>query len=465
MQRGNDAMRLMHALSIACLLAPAAQAQELGRAQAQAQAPLEAPAPVAKPAPSETAPAASRPWKFGARHTLLVYVTQQAAEARGPYNEGNRLARIPDQLADAEWREDWRLDAGPCDARLDLRLVARKLLRADDGIDRSSKRDAYVRTGGVGCRFGEGFEARLGRDVLQWGNATFRSPSNPFFVDTGKTHPIRESIGKDLLQMGWRSASGLSVSAVHHFGDAQRDDTSPGPFRTTSALRIDQVDPTQSLGAIASVREDGRWRLGGYLTRTVSDAWLLYGDASAQRGSDGLYPLADAAAPAGWRFAPRASGERPLLGAALLGAAYTFESGWSLTGEVLVNTEGYDAGERDRAREAARAGNTLLSSATALAPAGARLLGDALQPRLSVIGRRYVFLQLLRTEWKNRADVALRVAHNVDDGSSQVSGSLTWFIGERTQLLWFGAVNHGARDAEFSRLFRYSTLLGLRFAL
>lgn len=456
-------MRLMHAVLIACLLAPTARAQEQG--PAPAQAPLESPAPVTESVHVEAAATAASPWKFGARHTLLVYLTQQAAETRGPYNEGNRLARIPDQLADAEWREDWRLDAGPCDARLDLRLVAQQALRADDGIDRSLMRDGYVRIGGVGCRFGDGFEARLGRDVLQWGNATFRSPSNPFFVDTGKTHPIRELLGKDLLQLGWRSASGLSVSAVHHFGNARRDDTSPGPFHATSALRIDQVDPTQSLSAIASVRDDGRWRLGGYLTRTVSDAWLLYGDASVQRGGDGLYPLADAAAPAGWRFGPRGSGEHALLGAALLGAAYTFESGWSLTGEMLVNNEGYDAGERDRAREAARAGNTLWSSGTALAPAGAGVLGDALQPRLSVVGRRYVFLQLLRTEWKNRADLALRVAHNVDDGSSQVSGSLTWFIGERTQLLWFGALNHGARDAEFSRLFRYSTLLGLRFAL
>ena len=460
-------MRLMHVLSIACLLAPSAQAQAQGLASssapAPAQAPLEAQTPVT--APGDVAPAAAIAWKFGARHTLLVYATQQAAETRGPYNEGNRLAGIPDRLADAEWREDWRLDAGPCDARLDLRLVARQVLQADEGIDRGLQHDAYVRTGGVGCRFGEGFETRAGREVLQWGNATFRSPSNPFFVDTGKTHPIRELLGKDLLQLGWRSASGLSVSAVHHFGNAQRDDTSPGPFRATTALRVDQVDPTQSLGAIASVREGGRWRLGGYLTRTVSDAWLLYGDASVQRGSDGLYPVADAAAPVGWRFAPRESGEHAWRGAALLGAAYTFESGWSLTGEVLANTEGYDASERERARAAAGAGNALFSSGTPLAAAGAGVLGDALQPRLSVIGRRYVFLQLLRTEWKNRADVALRVAHNVDDGSSQVSASLTWFIGERTQLLWFAAVNHGARDAEFSRLFRYSTLLGLRFTL
>jgi hypothetical protein len=443
-------MRALVGLLIACLWAPAVRAQTEP--------------PAIDPEPAAAAPEPAAAWKFSARHTVFGYLTQQEAQADGPYNQGNRLARIPDRLVDLEWREDWRLDTGPCDAKLDLRGMARKTLRADAGIEREGERDAYVRTGGVGCRFGEGFEARLGREVLQWGNATFRAPSNPFFVDTGKTHPIRELIGKDLLQVGWRSASGLSVSAVHHFGNAQRDDTALGPFHSTTALRVDQVDPTQSLGVIASRRSDGRWRLGGYVTSTVSDAWLFYGDAAVQRGSDGLYPLEDAAAPGGWRFGPRPSGEHALRGSALLGAAYTFESGWSLTGEALVNNEGYDAHERDQARAAARAGNALWSSGTALAPAGAGLLGDALQPRLSVIGRHYVFLQLLRTEWNNRADVALRVAHNLDDGSSQFSSSLTWFIDDRTQLLWFAAVNRGASDGEFSRLLRYSTLLGLRFA-
>ena len=46
-----------------------------------------------------------------------------------------------------------------------------------------------------------------------------------------------------------------------------------------------------------------------------------------------------------------------------------------------------------------------------------------------------------------------------------MSGSLTYFIDDRTQLLWIASINTGPKDAEFSRLLRYSTLLGLRFAL
>ncbi len=452
-------MRTLPAVIIACLLAPAAQAQDVAPPEA---APVAVEAASA-PTPAEAAPALA--WKFAARHTALAYLTQQAAQTDGPYNSGNRLAGIPARLVDAEWREDWRVDARGCDAKLDLRLMARQTLRADAGIERASTHDAYVRTGAVACRFGDGFEARLGREVLQWGNATFRSPSNPFFVDTGKTHPIRELLGKDLVQLGWRSAAGLSVAAIRHFGNAQRDDTVAGPFRPTTALRIDQVDSTQSLGAIASVRDDGGLRLGGYLTRTVSDAWLVYADATAHRDSDGLYPLADAAAPAGWRFAARPAGADTLRRSVLLGAAYTFESGWSLTGEALYDSAGYDAAERERGRQAAQAGDALWSSGTPQAAAGAALLADALQPRLAVIGRRYLFVQLLRSEWDNRADVALRWAHNLDDGSSALSGSLTYFIGDRTQLLWVGTLNRGARDAEFSRLLRYSTLIGLRFTL
>lgn len=409
-------------------------------------------------------PAAGADWRFSARHTALGYLTQQAAQEDGPYNTGNRLAAIPRQVADAEWREDWRLDAGECNAGLDLRLMARKALQADAGIDRATQHDAYVRTGSLACRMGDGFEARLGREVLQWGNATFRSPSNPFFVDTGKTHPIRELLGKDFVQLGWRSAAGWSVAAVRHVGDAQRDDGATEPFQASTALRIDQVDATQSLGAIVTQRDGGRLRLGGYVTRTVSEAWLWYADASLQRGGDARVAVADASAPAGWRFAPRPDDQR-LRGAALLGAAYTLESGWSLTGEALLNNEGYDRSERAQARQAAQAADALLQSGTPQAPAGAAVLADALQPRLSVLGRRHLFVQALRTEWDNRADVALRWAHNLDDGSGSLSGSLTYVLGARTQLLCVASLNRGSSDAEFPRLLRHSVLLGLRLAL
>ncbi|HJW10542.1 MAG TPA: hypothetical protein VJ598_02080, partial [Albitalea sp.] len=211
------------------------------------------------------------PWRFDATHTALAYATQQEAETDGPYNSGNRLARIPRGLVDFEWREDWRLTRRPCNAQLDLRLLGRKTVAGGDGVAASEFSDGYARTAGIACRFGAGFEARVGREVLQWGNATFRSPSNPFFVDTGKTHPIRELLGKDMLQLGWRSESGWAVSAVRNVGVGDRDDA-PRPYRPISALRVDYVGATRSAGAIATVRDGGRLQLGGYLTQTLSDA-------------------------------------------------------------------------------------------------------------------------------------------------------------------------------------------------
>jgi hypothetical protein len=65
----------------------------------------------------------------------------------------------------------------------------------------------------------------------------------------------------------------------------------------------------------------------------------------------------------------------------------------------------------------------------------------------------------------NRADVALRWAHNLDDGSASFSGSLTYVLGARTQLLCVASLNRGSSDAEFPRLLRHSVLLGLRLAL
>ncbi|MDR1968206.1 MAG: hypothetical protein LBQ32_05870 [Burkholderiaceae bacterium] len=415
------------------------------------------PEPALADAPSTPLP----PWNFHSRRTLIGYLTQQSVEIDGPYNPGNQLARIPKQLANFEWREDLRLNIGSCDAGTDFRLVGQRVLRADADTDRQWQHQAYARTGSIGCRFGDGFEARLGREVLQWGNATFRSPSNPFFIDTGKTDPIRELFGKDFLQFSWRSESGLKLSALHHFGNASRDNTAMGAFRPTTAVRIEQTDPTQNAGIIVSARRGDGMRVGSYLTRTLSDAWLAYADISLQRGSDGLYPVADAQAPSGWRMAKRTSDS--LYATTLLGAAYTFESGWTLTGELLYDPRGYNAVERRQAQSAALAGSALFG--TESQPSGAALLGSLQQPQLMAIGQRYVFLQLLRSDWHNRADVAVRLSHNVDDGSSQLSGSLTWFLNDSTQLLWLVAFNHGPNSAEFSRNVRWSNLLGLRFTL
>ena len=440
-------MRWTCGLFLICLSIPAARAETAAAVVEEAVVPE----------------ASSFDWRFSARHTALVYLTQQAAVTAGPYNSGNRLAEIPSRLLNGEWREDWRLDGSRCNAGADLRLTAERTLQTDNGVAPSHVSEAYLRTGVVACRFGDGFEARAGREVLQWGNATFRSPSNPLFIDTGKTQPIRELVGKDVLQLGWRGASGLSVSLLRNTGESGHDLSAVAPFRSLSALRVDEVDAQQSLGGIASVRDGQGLRLGGYWTRTLSDAWLVYSDATLRRGSDGLYPLADASAPGGWRFA--STSDQGLRGAVLGGAAYTFESGWSLTGEALVNNDGYSDAQRRDARLAVRAGGALWGANGALASAGAAVLGDALQPRLPLLGRHYLFVQLLRTEWKNRADLAVRWARNLDDGSSATSLSLTYFLDDHSQLIWFATANRGDGDGDFSRLIRYSSQLGLRFTL
>ena len=415
------------------------------------------------PAPESGGDADVAPWKFRARHTVYGYVTQQDP-TDSSYNPGNLLARLPRTLVDFEWREDWRAALSACDAQTDLRFIARKTVKGGPGIAPDWFTDAYLRTGAVACRFGAGFEIRAGREVLQWGNATFRSPSNPFFIDTGKTHPIRELLGKDMVQLVWRNSSGWAASAVRTLGVGSRDDV-PRPYRPVSALRVDHVGQARSAGAIASVPDGGHWQLGGYVTQTVSDAWLVYADASVRRGSEGVFPLADPSAPGGWRFAATRENDSRLGGSALLGAAYTFESGWSLTGEALVNNVGYSAADRELARKATAAGAALFLSGSPLAGAGAGILGDALQSRMQVQDRHYLFLQLLRTEWKGKADVAMRWAHNFDDGGSTLQGSLTYFLGDRTQLIGVGAVNTGPKDAEFSRLLRYSVIVALRVTL
>jgi hypothetical protein len=142
--------------------------------------------------------------------------------------------------------------------------------------------------------------------------------------------------------------------------------------------------------------------------------------------------------------------------------SYTFESGWSLTAESLYDGDGYSAGERRAAATAAAAGDALFTSDSPRAGLGAELLGQALAPGLMSVGRRYLFLQLLRSDWGNRADVALRWTRNLDDRSQAYAASLSYGIDQHVQLLAIAELNTGSPNAEFGRLVRGALLLGLK---
>lgn len=393
------------------------------------------------------------------RNTVLFYGTWQDVRLDSPFNPDNLLARLPERAWDAEYRGDARLRLGPCTGSAKLRVQHTRVTEIEPDLGQPDPRDGFVNTATLRCRLGSMITASAGRDVIQWGNGTLRSPSNPFFIDTGKISPIRELYGKDLASVTATLDEHWSLSVIRQYGIGRRD--TARPFRPVEAFKVDWVGQSTTAGLILSQVRGGPRRVGGYLTWTASDAWLLYGEAALGRGSEGWFPNRVGPGPLDWRMEQSQHRSRRRIASLLGGAAYTFESGWTLTGELIYSNEGYSDAQREDAVVAAQAAAQGLRAGIDTAGAIADL-AHGLDPNLRTLGRRYAFVQLLHPELGRRAEVALRATHNFDDRSSSLSAVVNYNLTPSIQLFAFGTRNLGDERSEFGRLFGHSLQAGMR---
>jgi hypothetical protein len=426
-----------------------------GAALAQEPAAGEPDAAPAVPGDDET----GKPVDFTMRTQSLLYGTFNEPQRSTPFNPGNRFAAIPSQEINADLRVDLTASAGACTASAKLRAGYDYVLDADTHGD-DSRSDVFLNAGGVRCELGHGVFVSAGREVLQWGSASYLSPSNPLFAETGKTNPLSDLYGKDIAQVTWYANERLTVSLLHNYDVGSRDPEAAA-FSPLTALKLDWIGDRASGGAILSKRRDGVARLGFHGTYTYSDALLVYADVSVGRGHSGWYPLRDAGT-GQWRF-EQTRLDDDFLHTSLLGGSYTFESGWSLTAEWLTGNEGYDRDERRDYLAAVTQGASDFTTATN-AGRGAQLIGASLTNGLRYLGSDHVFLQLLRSEWNDKADVALRWTRSFGSGSGHaLSASATYYVTPSLQVFAIGTSAGGGGGSDFGRLVEDSALLGLRW--
>ncbi|MEO7497447.1 MAG: hypothetical protein ABIT83_19230, partial [Massilia sp.] len=351
---------------------------------------------------------------------------------------------------------------GACKGTAKLRARESRRGDAPAGVARNDHA-TYLNEGGLRCRLGDRLELSAGRELLQWGSSFFLSPSNPFIIDTGKTNPIQQLPGKDLWQAQWSGDGGVTFAVIRN-GRQNGQETDPRNFSPTSAVKVDWMGEQASAGAIVSRRDNGVRRLGLYGTLPLSKAALVYTDLSAGRGNAGWFAERDAG-PLGWRLAQsKLDGDGTLFYSLLAGAAYTFESGWTLTSEYLRGNEGYDRAERQAYNSAAGSAARAFRAMDGGSGAAAALLGGALSPNLPYLGRDYLFLQLARNEWNDKGDAALRYVRPLGGGGEGAlwSGSLTYYLSNHIQGFLVASRNVGGERSDFGRLIHSSVQAGLR---
>lgn len=370
----------------------------------------------------------------------------------GPFNPNN-FAGLPDDGLEAELRPDFKIPLGDeCTTNLKPRFRATRL---EINGETQTEKEFFFNSAYVDCTLGYTTEITAGRQLLQWGNGQFRSPSNPFFAESVLFNPVQEILGKDFITVGYRPSMDWGLTYIALLGDSNLD---PGHdrFERAHGIKLDWTGRWFNGGVLGSQREGHPWRLSGYSTFTLSDAVILYGEGTVSRDTTGLLPAASGEN----ILLPASEVDERTRGSLLLGGSYTFENGTTAYLEYLHSTEAFNDRQADDwlaiARDAAEGleGPDALSSASTL--------GNAIDPGWNQLRNNYLFLQLARTEYLQKADLALRYVQNLEDSSYEISTAVTLRLGDNAEWFLVGSRNFGGAETEFGRLYRYTVQTGLR---
>jgi len=388
-------------------------------------------------------------------HTFEAWFYAARTDVRNDavLNPGNAVARLNGVQGLFDGRFNLRAEQGPWQLVANPRLVEQRSERTVNGDTRSDVTGSGRLSQGF-ARYKDGDSAwTVGRELFAWGPANFRSPSNPFYFDAGRTNPLASTPGVDLARYTVGLGS-FRVTGAYVFSTSQ---VLPAEDLGHSALlKVDQQGSAHLVSLIASQQRGGAPFLGGFAQFTPDDAWLLYGEFGSQRLPHLLSP--NAVGSQGPFYSLQQPAPRSLD--ALLGANYTLENGQALIAEYLHNSGGYSAGSAQAYFQQARAAGML---AQRLPTLGLAALGQALgqQPRL--LGRDYLWLN-----WQSNPQVPglfwrLGWSQNLGDHSGQAMAYVEKSLAPKLSGFVSLAANRGSVQSDYGSLWRSSLLLGVKW--
>lgn len=390
---------------------------------------------------------ANEDWALSADATLYGYANTLQPAHDSVQNPDNRIARLARDSLTFEGRFNLKAERGP------LRLTARPIVHWQHDNQQGSGSQSYLSQWQLRWRAGTDITAAIGRETLSWGPAQFRSPSNPYYFDNGRSNPIRELSGVDVARLIWAPDVTRSVYLAR-IASSGHDAARPDPWADSWLLKADLRSDDLAAGLALAGRPQAGHFIGAHLQHTVSDEWLLYGEFGSSTLTRSLRPAGDAALPVD------IADESPRHSSWLLGASYTLENGHSLTAEYLRYGHGYDGDARRSHFRRAAAATSRLPAAEA-----AQTLGAGLGAAPPLLGRDYLHLIWQNSPLSDDGYWRLMLSHSLADGSAQGSLFAERPLSRHVTAFVLGTVPVGGRGTEFGDLFDYSLTLGARIAL
>ncbi len=391
----------------------------------------------------------------------LVWETIQRS-SNTSQNPDNSFARLPGSLLTGELRPDFSLDyrTFAFSIKPRARFDGQKVHQGDAEGETGTETELFINEWLMRVQLSERLLTSYGRENLQWGPSFLTSSSNPFFNDNGRLRLNTEVRGRDFARLVWLPSESWTISAIANTGAGAS--TAGESFDEIFSLKVDWVGESSYAGVIGSHKKGTGSQLGGYVGVTASDALLTYIEGRVQKGSEALYPT-QSTNPFGLTMAATKSDDSDLKTIGLFGLSYTLESGPTLTLEYLYNGQGYTSSEarvyydlRQQASDAFTAGgpNTGLA---------AQILGATVSPGLSFLRRHYLMLQYVHSDIGDSLSLTGRWLLNLEEGSSQLYGSVVYSLGDHVELFTTGILTSTQPDTEFGSMLSYQCTLGLTY--
>lgn len=373
-----------------------------------------------------------------------IYAESNSLRSDSVLNPNNVVARLPNREALFDARLTAHADDGPIEALVSPRFLEAKnwVTEGDDSTSDTFSGSGKLTQSFFRLKFDDN-AFTVGRELWTWGPGTFRSPSNPFYFDAGRTNPLAATPGIDLA----------------------RDTVSLGTLRLTAGyvLATNQISPSESLGhsallkmdqqgvdylasIVADVRSSGSSFFGAFSQWTVNDAALVYAEVGSSNQQKEFMPMV-----------PEPAFARVLT--SLVGASYTMQQGEVLTGEYLYNNGGYTRSEESRYFQQALSSppGDLIESVTEYNAPGL-VLSHA--PRL--LGRGYIWLGLQGSPQNSKSYWRVELAENLGDHSGQAVFYLERKIILRMSSFMALTVNSGSVRSDFGNLTSTGLAIGIK---
>jgi hypothetical protein len=385
-------------------------------------------------------------WNSSWDGAIYAYPTTTDVRMDSLLNPNNRIARLTQNSQTAEARFNFKAEND------DLRLTLRPIMlwqQNSNTFGDQIQSETYLSQGQLRWRMAEAWNVAAGREVMNWGPAQFRSPSNPFYFDNGRSNPTRELSGLDAAKLSWTADTHHAISLAY-IGSSGHYDGATDTWRDTWLFRATKRGMKWA-GGVAVAKKDGQEAFAGMdIQYTLNDSLLLYGEAGTSTRLKALQSSADSAQP----FTVQAESERRMN--ELIGATYTLDNGQSISAEYMRQGHGFTTGEEAAYFERA---------ANAKFPAGAATLGMALANAPPLLGQDYLYLMWQNNVLEGGGYWRLMWTRSLTDQGNQVSGYIEMTFSKRVSGFALAVLPMGNERQEFSSLIGSMATAGIKVAL